>query len=238
MHLTATADMDALPEQLPTGDTVSLKSENSIGSLFVSVYDIFLEVCKTLLASEGGRADLLRLTTVNRAVSDVALDVLWETQDTITNLFRILPLIEEQRVLLTLPNPDDTLTDDEYARFMGYAIRVKVFSDLGYDPEVHPLIDERLLRCALGRGPILPNLHKLRIGGPTETTLDKACTEVQLGGNGPDAILANGPDAILANGPGIVLAIVQRFPSSTTTLESRHPRTTLPHPLPDYLPWA
>ncbi|TRM57091.1 hypothetical protein BD626DRAFT_574910 [Schizophyllum amplum] len=211
--------MAALPEQLPTGDTVSpLKSESSIGSLFVSVYDIFLEVCRTLLATKDGRADLLRLATVNRAVSDVALDVLWEKQNTITNLFRILPRIEEQRIkrtmchpirtadnrfgmpymysvhvnrlLLTLQGPDDYLTDVEYSRFLSYAARIKVLKDRNHKPEVHPLIDERLLRCALQKGPILPNVHTLHIGWATETTLDGVNTEVQASDNGSDVVLA------------------------------------------------
>lgn len=217
MHPVATVDMGGPPIQQPSDTPVSpvRESDGSIGSLFVSVYDIFLEVCKALLATEVGRADLLRLATVNRAVSDVALDVLWEKQNTITNLFRVLPRIEEKRVvlrewrvhpyltecggpkmyrcdverlLLTLRDPKRNLTDDEYARFMSYASRIKVLEDSDHIPRVPTRIDQTLLLCILRRGPVLPNVRTLR--GEAGGTFEKVDMQVQWSSNDTDAVLA------------------------------------------------
>ncbi|TRM55182.1 hypothetical protein BD626DRAFT_543569 [Schizophyllum amplum] len=190
MHPVATVDMGGPPIQQPSDTPVSpvRESDDSIGSLFVSVYDIFLEVCKALLATEVGRADLLRLATVNRAVSDVALDVLWEKQNTITNLFRVLPRIEEIRVLLTLRDPKRNLTDDEYARFMSYASRIKVLEDSDHIPRVPTRIDQTLLLCILRRGPVLPNVRTLR--GEAGGTFEKVDMQVQWSSNDTDAVLA------------------------------------------------
>ncbi|TRM55631.1 hypothetical protein BD626DRAFT_576922 [Schizophyllum amplum] len=137
------------------------------------------------------------------------------------------------QLLLTLQGPDDSLTDVEYSRLVSYVARIKVLKGWNHKPEVHPLIDERLLRSAPQKRPILPNMHTLHIGWATETTLDGIDTEVQASDNGSDVVLAMVHDYYSFT-PLETLGVFA--PISHIRSLAKAPPVTLPGPVPKKSP--
>ena len=62
-------------EALPVKSIIETGNSESAGARLISVYELFYEICKMAL-EHGEYADLLPLTIVNRAASEVARDVL------------------------------------------------------------------------------------------------------------------------------------------------------------------
>ncbi|KAL1757396.1 hypothetical protein FB107DRAFT_289342 [Schizophyllum commune] len=174
---------------LPVKSIIKTGDSDSAGIRLISVYELFYEICKMTL-EHGEYADLLPLTIVNRAVSEVARDVLWERQSELANLMFTVPRARFQRiedyrwvpvgrgkisprkvhrVILYLPEPFE-LTEAEYARFFDYARRIKVFEDrfdyIEWDVANY-VIEKSLFSAILKHGPILPNVHTLRLGSST-----------------------------------------------------------------------
>ncbi|TRM55740.1 hypothetical protein BD626DRAFT_636524 [Schizophyllum amplum] len=160
-------------------ESVPNAAVESAGARLSSIYELFLMICK-LLVDDGGLSTLLNFATACRAMSDVALDLLWEKQIHLGNLLLTIPRVESswviryrsidmssrevKRLLLKLPEESQhaALTEAEYASFLKYARRIKIFGDRKHMDDPHVIIDRRLLRAIIEYGPILPNAHTIK----------------------------------------------------------------------------
>ncbi|KAI9064775.1 hypothetical protein FKP32DRAFT_1591148 [Trametes sanguinea] len=111
-----------------------------------------------LLARERIRRQqtLARLAQVSRAVSSLALDVLWEHVDDFRCLLSVFPSCENhsrQKGFCA------SISEADWARFQTYAFRVRSLY-LGCKHSVHASVWVILARLT-GRSPLLPNLERL-----------------------------------------------------------------------------
>ncbi|TRM57099.1 hypothetical protein BD626DRAFT_412652 [Schizophyllum amplum] len=155
----------------------------SSGARLASTYELFFGICK-LMVDDGGLSALFALATACRVMSDVALDILWEKQVHLGNLFLTIPRVESSWVIrhhwvnvgggrfsprevnkLLLERPEEqrlaVVTEAEYARFRNYAQRIKVLEDYKDKDDAYIIIDEALVYSVLEHGPILPNAHAI-----------------------------------------------------------------------------
>ncbi|TRM64652.1 hypothetical protein BD626DRAFT_255923 [Schizophyllum amplum] len=169
---------------------VSNTVTESAGARVASTYELFSKICRLLLV-DGRPSPLLNPATACRAMSDVALDILWEKQVHLGYLFLTMARVEKIQVtrrrwvnvssyncppgnrkisprevsktLLKLPQEGRraVVTEAEYARFRSYAQRIKILVDFKDKEYAYIIIDRPLLRAVLKHGPILPNAHTI-----------------------------------------------------------------------------
>ncbi|TRM64644.1 hypothetical protein BD626DRAFT_568359 [Schizophyllum amplum] len=159
------------------------------GARVASTYELFFRICK-LLVDDAELSALLNPAIACRAMSDVALDILWEKQIHLGNLFLTIPGVESSwvvrhrwvnvggyscpggsrisprevnKLLLNRPKKQRLagLTEADYARFRNYAQRIKILEDYKNKDDAYIIIDKALLYMVLKRGPILSNAHSI-----------------------------------------------------------------------------
>ncbi|OSC98449.1 hypothetical protein PYCCODRAFT_1397131 [Trametes coccinea BRFM310] len=99
---------------------------------------------------------LARLAQASRAVSSLALDVLWRHVDDIRYLLRVFPACDDDSKQQGFR---DLVSEPDWARFQTYAVRVRSLY-LGYTSNIHANVWIILARLA-GGDPLIPNLERL-----------------------------------------------------------------------------
>ncbi|OSC98456.1 hypothetical protein PYCCODRAFT_1480641 [Trametes coccinea BRFM310] len=99
---------------------------------------------------------LARLALVSRTVSAYALDTLWSHIDDLRDLLSVFPAYDRQS---TQQRFRDTITDEDWARFQTYAVRIRSLH-LGDVSGIHAHVWTILTRLS-PRDPLLPNLERL-----------------------------------------------------------------------------
>ncbi|KAH9923687.1 uncharacterized protein B0H18DRAFT_460135 [Fomitopsis serialis] len=128
------------------------------------------------------RRTLCRAARASRAISECALDVLWKHLSTLTDLFKVIPSLQQRRAVhmdirdvmdgveRTEWNVSGSITTDDWRRFNGYARRVRAL-DVSWRPvQVGSKVIEWVSTFSNGR-PLLPSLLELTItpGQPLES---------------------------------------------------------------------
>ncbi|KAL1738959.1 hypothetical protein HDZ31DRAFT_50168, partial [Schizophyllum fasciatum] len=159
-----------------------------------------------------GNSALLPLAVTSRFVGGVALDVLWEKQEDLEPLFKVLPNVTMKNqdvvrmvgltadgkvtvepVVLSLKltargikkcKPDEIITDANWKRLKFYASRIRVLEDTRMPAGRVLILDHRLIAAALARGVLFPRLHTLYIGPQLEAFLHEMSVCVSL----PDGV--------------------------------------------------
>ncbi|TRM57818.1 hypothetical protein BD626DRAFT_206372 [Schizophyllum amplum] len=180
----------------------------SAASRLFAVYELIYTICKHVQIPEEDdeywfvKPALPSLARVSRFVGSVALDVLWERQESLAPLFKVLPCLLRRRELRTAweasdEDPDEfldetyeilsmkagrdgtrTIPPDQWERLQMYARRIKVLKDGG--PIVradrhHVSLNWHVMAAALcccNGGVLLPNVHSLMLGEQMKAFLD------------------------------------------------------------------
>ncbi|TRM64492.1 hypothetical protein BD626DRAFT_400666, partial [Schizophyllum amplum] len=162
-----------------------MPAANRLFDVYELLYSIF-----SAIQLDGGASALLPLACVSHSVGSVALDLLWERQESLVPLFRVLPCIHSGHECYTqmdiregiwksfqvssaltyyLEGPSSTIPLGQWERLLPYARRIKV---LDYRPFLKHkykdlAIDPSVLAAALrrcGDSVLLPNVHSLLLG--------------------------------------------------------------------------
>ncbi|TRM64629.1 hypothetical protein BD626DRAFT_583094 [Schizophyllum amplum] len=177
-------------------------------SRLLAVYELVHAICKKVQLQKGNGA-LLPLSRVSRSVGSIALDLLWERQESLAPLFKVLPCVIRQteerigcegtednpdgitsdryQILTMKPNADMTVSipAEQWVRLQMYARRIKVLDDkpLGRYEDYFVAVKSFVLAAARPHcddGVLLPNVHTLLLGPRMKTLLDNMTTRVRL----------------------------------------------------------
>ncbi|TRM64623.1 hypothetical protein BD626DRAFT_536526 [Schizophyllum amplum] len=147
----------------------------SAANQFFNIYEL-LYLTFTQVQLDAGNSGLLALTRVNVVLSSVSLDLLWQRQESLAPLFRVLPCVSLRylpgQTLFYIHAEDDTkvhIAPEHWQRLQFYARRIKVLDDkpplLEGGNHLHkPIIKWSVLSAAMHLGVLLPNIHSLIFG--------------------------------------------------------------------------
>ncbi|KAI5886195.1 uncharacterized protein SCHCODRAFT_02693688 [Schizophyllum commune H4-8] len=143
-----------------------------------SVYELMEQIVRTVHHDQGN-GGLLSLLVASRFVSQVTLDVLWETQTELVPLFLTLRPCVYVKNYNTIhlsdksvnKHSDGFIREDVWNRFQSYAQRVKIL-DIPSLPKAPLRLHASVLKALAYRGTLLRNLHTVRVPGLKSLPLD------------------------------------------------------------------
>ncbi|TRM57108.1 hypothetical protein BD626DRAFT_635178 [Schizophyllum amplum] len=149
-------------------ESVSHEVVLSAGARVASTYELFFRICK-LLVDDAGLSALLNPAIACRAMSDVALDILWEKQIHLGNLFLTIPGVESSWVVrhrwvnvggYSCPGGSRISPARSINWFRNYAQRIKILR-ITRTRMTPTSSSTRPPNMVLKRGPILSNAHSI-----------------------------------------------------------------------------
>ncbi|KAL1738737.1 hypothetical protein HDZ31DRAFT_13626, partial [Schizophyllum fasciatum] len=184
---------------------------SSAASRVVETYELAYHIFKHV-KNGASNSGLLSLTVSSRSVGSVALDVLWETQESLLPLFRVLGArmristeqrygwetmdcgdyrcVQETHQTLSLqPHSDNTVSvlSEEWDRLQFYARRIKIIDDkpllLDETFDVHVQRPTLIALFSRRSAPLLPCVHRLHLGPRMRALFEAADVRVRSVGD-------------------------------------------------------